>query len=58
MFLFKCGLKVPNDRPGTSGRILKVDGNTLIDASPGHYAPDKCAEIEEFIDRVLAIYGA
>jgi hypothetical protein len=29
------------DSPGISGRILKINGNTLVDASPGLQLPDK-----------------
>jgi hypothetical protein len=45
------------DGPGTTGRILKINGNTILDASPGLHLSDKRAEIEQFIDRVLAVYS-
>jgi hypothetical protein len=45
------------DDSGMSGRVLKIDGNMLLDASPGRLLPDKLAEIEVFIDRILAEYA-
>ncbi|MGV0159877.1 hypothetical protein ACRU3B_10615 [Mycobacterium colombiense] len=47
-----------DDSPWDSGRILKIDGNTLLDASPaGGALRDKRAEIEQFIDRVLDTFA-
>ncbi len=43
--------------PGVFGWILKIGGNTVLDASPSSVPyPDKRAEIEEFIDRILAVF--
>jgi hypothetical protein len=48
-----------DDSPGVSGRVLKLNGGTLLSASP-HTArlPDKLAEIDQFIDRILAIFAS
>jgi hypothetical protein len=43
---------------GRSGRVLKVDGNLLLSAAPGIADLDKLAEIEAFIDTVLAAHAA
>jgi hypothetical protein len=43
---------------GRSGRVLKVDGNSLLSAVPSMSDPDKLAEIEAFIDAVLAAHAA
>jgi hypothetical protein len=45
------------DSRGTSGRILTINGDKLLDASLGLQLPDKRAEIEAFIDLVLAAYA-
>jgi hypothetical protein len=45
------------DGPRDSGRILRINGETLLDASPGSALPDKRAEIEQFIDQVLAAFA-
>jgi hypothetical protein len=39
------------------GRVLKLDGNPLIDASPGMHPDAKHEEIEAFIDLVLGVYA-
>lgn len=46
-----------DDSPWVSGRILKIDGDTLLDASPGKFAPATLEQVDEFIDRVLAAFG-
>lgn len=46
-----------DDSPWMSGRILKIDGDTLFDATPGKFAPDKLEQVDRFIDRVLAAFG-
>lgn len=46
-----------DDYPWVSGRVLKINGDPLLDASPGKFVPDKLAGIEEFIDRVLVLHA-
>lgn len=46
-----------DDSQATTGRILSINGDKILDASPDLQLPDKRAEIEEFIDRVLAVYA-
>jgi hypothetical protein len=38
--------------------VLKVDGNPFLSAAPGTADLDKLAEIEAFIDAVLAAHAA
>ncbi len=45
-----------DDRPWASGRILRINGNELLDATPGVPYRDKREAIEEFIDLVLAVF--
>ena len=46
-----------DDSPWVSGRILKINGDTLLDASPGKVPLDKLDEIERFIDQMLAAFA-
>jgi hypothetical protein len=46
-----------DDSQATTGRILSINGDKILDASPDLQLPDKRVEIEEFIDRVLAVYA-
>ena len=55
-------VKIECDEPvqdvGRSGRVLKVDGNPFLSAAPGTADLGKLAEIEAFIDAVLAAHAA
>jgi hypothetical protein len=46
-----------DDSRWVSGRILKINGDALLVASPGKFLPDKLNEIERFIDRLLAAFA-
>lgn len=46
-----------DDSPGVSGRVLKVKGNALVDASPRSALPEKLDEIEQFIDQILGVFA-
>jgi hypothetical protein len=48
----------PLQEVGRSGRVLKIDGNPLLVAAPGAADVGKLAEIEAFIDAVLAAHAA
>jgi len=43
-----------DDSSWVSGRILEINADTVLDASPGKFSPAKLDEIERFIDEVLA----
>jgi hypothetical protein len=45
------------DDPDESGRILKIDGNILLDATPGSAHSAKLTQIEQFIDQVLGVFA-
>jgi hypothetical protein len=46
-----------SENTARSGRVLTIDDETVIDASPRSTTEGKLAEIELFIDQVLASYA-